>query len=80
VIGIGSSICHPEASRLARIASGGRHGLAQSVFQVGGNAGAALRLSTDAAGIDFVFRLSAFLPAIGLLAFFLARIAPRGRA
>jgi FSR family fosmidomycin resistance protein-like MFS transporter len=42
MVGIGSSIFHPESSRVARLASGGRHGLAQSVFQVGGNAGAAL--------------------------------------
>lgn len=42
IIGIGSSIFHPESSRLARIASGGRHGLAQSLFQVGGNAGSAI--------------------------------------
>ena len=41
-IGIGSSVFHPESSRVARMASGGRHGLAQSVFQVGGNTGAAL--------------------------------------
>jgi FSR family fosmidomycin resistance protein-like MFS transporter len=41
-IGMGSSIFHPEASRLAHLASGGRHGLAQSLFQVGGNAGSAL--------------------------------------
>src|ERR1700681_827823 len=37
----GSSIFHPESSRIARLASGGRHGLAQSIFQVGGNAGSA---------------------------------------
>ena len=42
LVGVGSSIFHPEASRIARLASGGRHGLAQSLFQVGGNAGAAL--------------------------------------
>ena len=42
MIGIGSAIFHPEASRVTRMASGGRLGLAQSVFQVGGNAGAAL--------------------------------------
>jgi len=42
VTGIGSSIFHPESSRLARLASGGRHGLAQSIFQVGGNAGSAI--------------------------------------
>ncbi len=42
LIGIGSSIFHPESSRIARLASGGRHGLAQSLFQVGGNAGQAI--------------------------------------
>ena len=42
LIGTGSSVFHPEASRVARMASGGRHGLAQSLFQVGGNAGSAM--------------------------------------
>lgn len=42
MVGIGSAIFHPEASRIARLASGGRHGFAQSVFQVGGNFGTAL--------------------------------------
>ena len=42
LLGIGSSVFHPESSRVARMASGGRHGLAQSLFQVGGNAGQAL--------------------------------------
>lgn len=42
LIGIGSSIFHPESSRIARAASGGRHGLAQSLFQVGGNFGQSL--------------------------------------
>ncbi len=42
LLGMGSSVFHPEASRVARMASGGRHGLAQSLFQVGGNAGQAL--------------------------------------
>jgi MFS transporter, FSR family, fosmidomycin resistance protein len=42
LLGLGSSIFHPESSRIARLASGGAHGLAQSVFQVGGNFGAAL--------------------------------------
>jgi FSR family fosmidomycin resistance protein-like MFS transporter len=42
LLGIGSSIFHPEASRIARLASGGQHGLAQSVFQVGGNFGQSL--------------------------------------
>ncbi len=40
--GLGSAVFHPEASRMARMASGGRHGMAQSFFQVGGNAGAAV--------------------------------------
>jgi len=42
LVGVGSSVFHPESSRVARMASGGQHGLAQSVFQVGGNAGSAL--------------------------------------
>ena len=41
LVGLGSAIFHPEASRAARLASRGRHGLAQSIFQVGGNAGSA---------------------------------------
>ena len=42
LVGMGSSIFHPESSRIARMASGGRHGLAQSIFQVGGNTGSAV--------------------------------------
>ncbi|HXA52523.1 MAG TPA: MFS transporter [Candidatus Acidoferrum sp.] len=42
MVGMGSSIFHPESSRVARMASGGRHGFAQSLFQVGGNAGSSL--------------------------------------
>ncbi len=42
LVGLGSAVFHPESSRIARAASGGRHGLAQSVFQVGGNAGTAI--------------------------------------
>jgi FSR family fosmidomycin resistance protein-like MFS transporter len=42
LLGIGSSIFHPESSRIARIASGGKHGFAQSLFQVGGNFGQSL--------------------------------------
>ena len=42
MVGVGSSVFHPESSRMARAASGGRFGLAQSVFQVGGNTGQAL--------------------------------------
>jgi MFS transporter, FSR family, fosmidomycin resistance protein len=42
LVGVGSSVFHPESSRVARMASGGQHGLAQSLFQVGGNTGSAL--------------------------------------
>ncbi|MGA2079499.1 MAG: MFS transporter [Holophaga sp.] len=42
MVGMGSAVFHPEASRVAQLASGGQRGLAQSVFQVGGNAGAAI--------------------------------------
>ena len=42
MVGAGSAVFHPEASRVARMASGGRHGLAQSLFQVGGNVGSAM--------------------------------------
>ncbi len=42
LVGVGSSVFHPESSRIARLASGGQHGMAQSVFQVGGNGGSSL--------------------------------------
>jgi MFS transporter, FSR family, fosmidomycin resistance protein len=42
MVGLGSSIFHPESSRIARLASGGQHGLAQSLFQVGGNVGSSI--------------------------------------
>src|SRR5216684_1218824 len=42
LVGIGSSVFHPESSRVARMASGGQHGMAQSLFQVGGNTGSAI--------------------------------------
>src|SRR6187431_1611589 len=42
LIGLGSAVFHPESSRIARLASGGRHGLAQAFFQVGGNVGSAI--------------------------------------
>jgi FSR family fosmidomycin resistance protein-like MFS transporter len=42
LIGLGSAIFHPESSRIARLASGGRHGFAQAFFQVGGNVGSAV--------------------------------------
>jgi len=41
-VGIGSAVFHPESSRVARLASGGQHGLAQSIFQVGGNVGSSM--------------------------------------
>ena len=72
LLGIGSSIFHPESSRVARMASGGRHGLAQSLFQVGGNVGrarpAARGLRRAAAGQSSIawFALAALL-AIDLL-------------
>ncbi len=49
LVGLGSAVFHPEASRVARMASGGRYGLAQSVFQVGGNTGQAISPLTAAA-------------------------------
>ncbi|HWX89483.1 MAG TPA: MFS transporter, partial [Rhizomicrobium sp.] len=48
MVGLGSSVFHPESSRVARMASGGRFGLAQSVFQVGGNTGQAISPLTAA--------------------------------
>lgn len=42
VVGLGSAVFHPGSSRVARLASGGRHELAQSLFQVGGNPGSAI--------------------------------------
>jgi len=48
LVGLGSAVFHPEASRVARMASGGRYGLAQSVFQVGGNTGQAISPLTAA--------------------------------
>jgi len=42
LVGLGSAVFHPESSRVARLASGGRHGLAQSIFQVGGNTGSSI--------------------------------------
>jgi FSR family fosmidomycin resistance protein-like MFS transporter len=48
MVGLGSAVFHPESSRVARMASGGRYGLAQSVFQVGGNTGQAISPLTAA--------------------------------
>jgi len=52
LVGTGSSVFHPESSRVARMASAGRHGMAQSVFQVGGTAGAAIGALLAAAFIE----------------------------
>jgi FSR family fosmidomycin resistance protein-like MFS transporter len=67
IIGTGSSVFHPEASRMAHLAAGGRHGLAQSLFQVGGNFGTSLG-PLLAAWIVFPFGQSN-IAWFGLLAF-----------
>ncbi len=70
IIGMGSSIFHPEASRIACAAAGGRHGLAQSIFQVGGAAGAAagplLAAFIVAPGGQSSLALLALLPLAGI--------------
>ncbi|MGV3346453.1 MFS transporter [Enterobacteriaceae bacterium LUAb1] len=74
LVGIGSSVFHPESSRVARMASGGRHGFAQSLFQVGGNFGsslgpllAALMIAPYGKGNVAWFTLAALLAIIVLL-------------
>lgn len=75
LVGIGSAVFHPESSRIARLASGGRHGLAQSVFQVGGNTGTAIGPVIAAAVIvpfgqrSVAWFAGAALLGIGLLAY-----------
>jgi FSR family fosmidomycin resistance protein-like MFS transporter len=73
LIGIGSSVFHPESARVARMASGGRHGLAQSLFQVGGNTGTALGPLTAALAVAWwgqngvaVYALAALLAIVVL--------------
>lgn len=73
-VGIGSSIIHPEASRMTHIASGGKHGIAQSVFQVGGTVGgsigpllAALIITPYGQRYALFFVILAFLFLIGLI-------------
>jgi FSR family fosmidomycin resistance protein-like MFS transporter len=66
LLGMGSSVFHPESSRVARMASGGRHGLAQSLFQVGGNLGSAI--GPLAAAVVVVRYGQRSLAAFGLLA------------
>ena len=72
IVGLGSSVFHPESSRVARMASGGRHGLAQAMFQVGGNIGSALGPLT-AAFIVLAYgqRSIAWYSLIALLAIFI---------
>lgn len=68
LFGIGSSVFHPESSRIARVASGGQHGLAQSLFQVGGNAGGALGPLLATFVLARGQRSIAWLSAVALLA------------
>ena len=88
LVGVGSSIFHPEASRMARLASGGRHGLAQSIFQVGGNGGQAIGPLAAAFVViphgrgSIAWFVASPLLAIGLLSAcsaWYSRQAPRGR-
>ncbi len=72
LVGVGSSVFHPESSRVARMASGGQHGLAQSLFQVGGNAGTALGpLLAAFIVVPFGQPSIAWFSAIALIAIFL---------
>ncbi len=71
LVGMGSSVFHPESSRVARMASGGRHGLAQSIFQLGGNIGSALGPFTAAfIVLTWGQRSIALYSAVALLAIF----------
>jgi FSR family fosmidomycin resistance protein-like MFS transporter len=76
MVGLGSAVFHPESSRVARMAAGDRHGLAQSLFQVGGNAGSALAPLAAALIVVTYGRHSMFwFSALGLLgAFILYRV------
>ncbi len=90
MVGLGSSVFHPESSRVARMASGGRHGFAQSLFQVGGNGGqaigpllAAFVVVPHGQGSVAVFALVALVGMVvlsGVGRWYRARIAGRGRA
>jgi len=91
LVGTGSSIFHPESSRVARMASGGQHGLAQSLFQVGGNLGSSFGPLLAAAiivpygqGSIAWFSLAALLAIVVLIQiskwYALHRLGVRGRA
>lgn len=85
-VGIGSAIFHPESSRVARLASGGRHGFAQSLFQVGGNIGSAIGPLLAALIIlpngqkSVAWFMAAGIVAMGLLTFVGRWYATHGRA
>lgn len=71
VVGVGSATFHPEASRIARLASGGRFGTAQSTFQVGGNTGSAIGpLLTAAIVVPFGQPAVAWFMVVALVAIF----------
>ncbi|MFO0994402.1 MAG: MFS transporter [Hyphomicrobiales bacterium] len=78
LIGSGSSIFHPESSRIARLASGGRHGFAQSLFQVGGNVGSAIGpLAAALIILPFGQASVSWFTAIGVMAMILLSFAGR---
>lgn len=83
LLGTGSSVFHPESSRVARMASGGRYGLAQSIFQVGGNAGTSCGPLLAAAFIipygQRALGWFAVLPLIGFLCLVKISLWARGR-
>lgn len=78
LIGLGSSIFHPESSRIARLASGGRHGFAQSLFQVGGNVGSAIGpLAAALIILPFGQASVSWFTAVGVMAMILLSFAGR---
>lgn len=84
VTGLGSAIFHPEASRTAFLASGGRRGMAQSLFQVGGNAGSAIgpllaALVVSAYGLNAISWFSALALLAAVILFYLGRWAFQNR-
>jgi FSR family fosmidomycin resistance protein-like MFS transporter len=76
LVGLGSAVFHPESARVARMASGGRHGLAQSLFQVGGNTGSALGPLTAAVVVAWWGRtgVTIYVVAAGLAIMILLRV------
>ena len=79
-MGVGSSVFHPEASRVARMASGGRYGFAQCFsFGLAGLGAAALGRIADVTSIDAVYHVCSFLLLIGLLTSFLPTVEHRAR-